>query len=575
MHAPNQALCDDGNACTLGDTCAGGTCAWLELLDCNDDNPCTADICTPAGGCANTPLDTPCNDGDQCTAGDHCTAGQCVPGLPVNCQDDNVCTDDSCDHVLGCIHAPNIEACDDGNSCTTGDQCSKGLCKWTELTDCHDGNPCTDDSCDPVLGCVYKMNQVPCDDTDPCTINDVCNLGECISGVTLYCNDNNPCTQDACKPGVGCEFTPAVGECDDGNDCTVGDHCQAGACIPTDMMDCDDNNICTKDACLADGGCQNDPVAGPCEDGSVCTLGDTCAAGECQSGSVMNCSDDNVCTQDSCNPVTGCLHDVLDVGCSDGNPCTLDDWCVLGKCLPGGPMDCDDSNVCTADVCDPEDLCVNTPVEGECSDNDLCTVADTCVAGECQSGAPQACQDGNVCTQDTCEPDLGCVYPPIVPCCSNGALEQGEQCDDGNLNNGDGCDSNCQEETGACFQNWLVGTPCNGVNHGNGCVPSDTGYHYVGIHEGYACWWHHKNQAWNTSTSSNFWHLALQFEITPGVGKCSWCHNKFSTPNPSGYSSCDGYFSPSQVGAWGWCAESDNNSAGFVCIPSEGHVSCP
>jgi hypothetical protein len=138
---------------------------------------------------------------------------------------------------------------------------------------------------------------------------------------------------------------------------------------------------------------------------------------------------------------------------------------------------------------------------------------------------------------------------------------------------GDGCDNTCGSE--GCFDDWLVGTPCNGVDYGNGCSPQDTGYHYVGIVSGYACFWHHKNQAWNTSPASNFWHLAEQFGVTPGTGKCSWCHDKFGQPSPDGYSDCAGYFQKDQVGAWGWCAESDPNSVGFVCIPTEGNDGCP
>jgi len=38
------------------------------------------------------------------------------------------------------------------------------------------------------------------------------------------------------------------------------------------------------------------------------------------------------------------------------------------------------------------------------------------------------------------------VYPPIVPCCGNLAVEAGEECDDGNTTAGDGCDAACKSE---------------------------------------------------------------------------------------------------------------------------------
>ena len=50
--------------------------------------------------------------------------------------------------------------------------------------------------------------------------------------------------------------------------------------------------------------------------------------------------------------------------------------------------DCDDSNVCTADTCDPSDGCKHINVFAACDDNDLCTVSDLCQAGSCQGGRP-------------------------------------------------------------------------------------------------------------------------------------------------------------------------------------------
>ena len=47
----------------------------------------------------------------------------------LGCNDHDVCTDDACDPVLGCVNVDNSVRCDDGDSCTT-------------------------DSCDPGIGCV-------------------------------------------------------------------------------------------------------------------------------------------------------------------------------------------------------------------------------------------------------------------------------------------------------------------------------------------------------------------------------------------------------------------------------------
>jgi hypothetical protein len=50
-------------------------------------------------------------------------------GTPVVCDDNNVCTTDSCDAATGCAYANNANACDDGNDCTTGDVCAIGTCR--------------------------------------------------------------------------------------------------------------------------------------------------------------------------------------------------------------------------------------------------------------------------------------------------------------------------------------------------------------------------------------------------------------------------------------------------------------
>lgn len=42
--------CDDGDACTTGDTCDMGTCAGPLATDCDDEDACTLDTCA-AGGC--------------------------------------------------------------------------------------------------------------------------------------------------------------------------------------------------------------------------------------------------------------------------------------------------------------------------------------------------------------------------------------------------------------------------------------------------------------------------------------------------------------------------------------------
>src|SRR5207253_6869352 len=82
---PNTAPCTDGNACTTADTCGGGVCVGGPAPNCNDANVCTDDSCDPATGCVNTPNTAPCTDGNACTTADTCAGGVCVGGPPPFC----------------------------------------------------------------------------------------------------------------------------------------------------------------------------------------------------------------------------------------------------------------------------------------------------------------------------------------------------------------------------------------------------------------------------------------------------------------------------------------------------------
>ncbi|MBM4371427.1 MAG: hypothetical protein FJ098_07215, partial [Deltaproteobacteria bacterium] len=95
-----------------------------------------------------------------------------------------------------------------------------------------DGNPCTDDVCDPLTGvCSHLPNTAPCEDGDACTVEGLCVAGACV-GVALECDDLNPCTDDVCDPIAGCTAVDNSASCDDGDPCTSGDQCLQGSCAP-------------------------------------------------------------------------------------------------------------------------------------------------------------------------------------------------------------------------------------------------------------------------------------------------------------------------------------------------------
>ncbi len=403
--------CVDGDPCTVVDQCVEGLCQGT-LVECDDGNLCTTDSCDGFGGCTFEAAPGLCDDGDACTVGDSCGGGACQPGVPANCADDNPCTDDSCDPEMGCLHIPNESPCEDGNPCTVNDSCQTGDCVGGGPFHCDDANPCTDDSCDPALGCVYALNGAECDDGNACTSGDHCAMGVCSATVLTDCNDDNPCTDDTCDPGVGCLSTLNEVPCSDGNICTSGDQCAGGICVGGDVISCADDNPCTTESCDPEVGCVSQDNTLACEDGNPCTVGDVCANGGCAPGAAASCDDGNPCTDDSCDPQAGCLYVPNQAACSDGNACTTGDHCALGVCAHDGLLACDDDNVCTNDTCDPNLGCQFVNNTAPCTDANVCTVDDTCSAGICVSGAALNCDDNSICTDDSCHPQLGCQFVP-------------------------------------------------------------------------------------------------------------------------------------------------------------------
>jgi hypothetical protein len=79
-------------------------------------------------------------------------------------------------------------------------------------------------------------------------------------------------------------------------------------------------------------------------------------------------------------------------------------------------IDCDDGNICTNDWCDPQAGCQYTNNNSSCDDSSVCTEGDYCSDGACQGGIPITCDDGDGCTTDTCDSLSGCVFTPIQGC---------------------------------------------------------------------------------------------------------------------------------------------------------------
>jgi hypothetical protein len=308
---------------------------------------------------------------------------------------------------------PEAEVCDGVDNDCNGN---------TDEGSCEDNNACTQDACKAGNKCIHiDLQDTPCDaDSNPCTQSDVCKQGICVPGPMKNCDDKNPCTIDACLPALGCTQTNDDGNpCDDDNACTVGEICNAGSCIKGQPKDCTSGNTCVVGTCSQnDGKCKyvDLPIGMSCSDGNQCTKGDGCKGSACLAGGKVDCNDGNECTNDSCNPKAGCQHTSNVAPCDDGLACTLGDACKNNSCVVGQPKQCNDQEVCTQDLCNSKTgLCqyLALPLEASAcnADGSECTKNDSCYQGKCQPGKKVNCDDGQPCTLDVCDAKTGkCSY---------------------------------------------------------------------------------------------------------------------------------------------------------------------
>ncbi|MEC8022613.1 MAG: hypothetical protein VX223_01675, partial [Myxococcota bacterium] len=364
--------CDDNDACTT-DICNPSTgcqhfpfpgCNGCETnAQCDDGNPCTLDTCNKSGSCVYASLinGSPCDDGDPCTSGNVCIQAQCSGSNPTNCDDNNACTTDSCDPSTGCV-----------NSDTT--------------SECDDGNECTDDTCDPAAGCIYTNNENACDDGDACTTDDACSAGACEELSFTLTQKDFSMTLSPLKSGESIEDfyqydSPDTASANTGYE--VSNHMvlilhedpqgELGMALILDKAN-DTSGGTAKikfeglpavNFVVADDDSeQYDP-----QTGFIDWTWSEC----CTDGAAIFPMPGGACFTITPQQLTGITQ--IDVITGTGEvvplpqviqPITICSSCIddPGFCLGGPPLDCDDNNPCTTDVCDSANGCEHVPIAG-------------------------------------------------------------------------------------------------------------------------------------------------------------------------------------------------------------------
>jgi hypothetical protein len=550
----DNSECDDGNQCTE-DVCsivAGGRDCFNRVvfgMDCDDGNPCTyieatnhdscegdPPVCVPGPNhcqCATTPDCAPFDDADRCNGTLMCDGTVCVPDpatvVPCPTTGDPPCQDSWCDPatgICGLINEPDGNFCNDGDWCSTTEDCRSGACTPAEqrctlaCALCNAGSL----SCDPAPGwCIIGSECVADGIKNPANPCQACqpgadpwnytNLGpgaDCSDG--SYCNGPETCDSAGnCLPGTPpCTVSGCVGGCNDGTDsCTpagISTVCRdsTGPCDPAENCT-GSSTSCPADELYAVGyecrasrgdcdvaetcdgvgaGC---PADGRRAAGYVCReAADVCDRRETCTGSADSCPADGFLPDGTeCRPATGDCG--LAEACTGSSAaCPGDLHATSGACRPAAGV-CDVAESCNGSSADcPADLYATS---GECrAVNGVCDVAESCNGSSANCPADgfntgRACRPGGTCnpgescdgTSASCPADVQaadgdpCGASSGGVCCTGTCHDPGNccisaDCTDGNVG------FNCSSNRCICS---VEGRPCTGTEH---CCPAGGGH---------------------------------------------------------------------------------------------------
>jgi len=170
-------------------------------VTCPAATGCYASFCDPVNGCSKANNVTSCPTASSDPTCTQCITGVCNHNTSCTCANANCNSCQTCDPSNGqCLP----KDCNDQNVCTQ-DSCADGVCSHTNIP-CTP-NACQTATCDPVNGCKYTQRNATtyCDDLNPCTLDTCDNTLGCLhNNLTCTLPNATACTNLTCDPVQGC-----------------------------------------------------------------------------------------------------------------------------------------------------------------------------------------------------------------------------------------------------------------------------------------------------------------------------------------------------------------------------------
>ncbi|MCB9593281.1 MAG: hypothetical protein H6719_11165 [Sandaracinaceae bacterium] len=312
--------CADASECSSPVACGEALCIDRECFVAVRDDRCgSQELCDPRDGCVLRP---DADGGPGCPA----TETDCVDGM-----------DDDCDGLIDCADPDCLDApCDDASACTQGDACrADGTC-GADPIDCDDADPCTDDSCEAEFGCVRTNNTASCDDGFWCNGADTCRDGLCqdhgAPPCPAFCNEMSmACEECMVDADCGAPTTGAWGACG-GFSGTCGQsgtqsrpvmtpRCMAGTCSVEASTD---TQACTRDTSGVSCGTTTYTTWGSC--GGYSNACDT-------TGTQSRTRTQRLCAGGACTSVNNGESRACSRTVANGTSCGSGSACCSGACV--------------------------------------------------------------------------------------------------------------------------------------------------------------------------------------------------------------------------------------------------